>query len=147
MFGGEKFPSTPCLGKTIASLSKKDGDANSILEFNSRKCANFWWIERVGISPTKFEVARPYFLNENDILNIFPYLIIKRKIGDVNGTWTLEYCGVEPSYITIRTYGKPIIFFFLFVIIVISTVNKNKKKNFCFFRESTFIAVTFSRAG
>ena len=81
----------------------------------------------------------------NDILNIFPYLIIKRKIGDVNGTWTLEYCGVEPSYITIRTYGKPIIFFFLFVIIVISTVNKNKKKNFCFFRESTFIAVTFSR--
>ena len=83
----------------------------------------------------------------NDIFNIFPYLIIKRKIGDVNGTWTLEYCGVEPSYITIRTYGKPIIFFFLFVVIVISTVNKNKKKNFYFFRESTFIAVTFSRAG
>ena len=95
--------------------------------------------------PNKVWSSPTLLFEWNDILNIFPYLIIKRKIGDVNGTWTLEYCGVEPSYITIRTYGKPIIFFFLFVVIVISTVNKNKKKNFFFFRESTFIAVTFSR--
>ena len=36
----------------------------SLLEFNSRKFANTWRIERVGISEIKFEVARIHFLRD-----------------------------------------------------------------------------------
>lgn len=54
------------------------------------------------------------------------YLIIKWKICHINRTWTLEYRRVEPAYISIEVYGKPIIFLFLFVIVVVSTL---KRKN------------------
>ena len=36
----------------------------SLLEFNSRKFANIWRIEPVGISVMKFEVVRIHFLND-----------------------------------------------------------------------------------
>ena len=39
-------------------------DFDTVLEFNSRKFANIWRIERVGISAMKFEVVGIHFLSD-----------------------------------------------------------------------------------
>ena len=39
-------------------------DFDTVLEFNSRKLANIWRIERVGISAMKFEVVAIRFLSD-----------------------------------------------------------------------------------